>query len=186
VIFGYLGGETVEESAKVVDWSMNSISFKPPEGLSGRYVMIIRNEVGATSRVVNLVLGGPLGYSPPLPDSYGNEFGFDTASGVYYKGKFYVFSVDPSDEIRINREFVRVRTFDPSSGHLSANFVPSEKATYARSRRWLSKTSCGCSSWAKEVGVKIPAISGTRRTPTTRALAPACGKTGSKCWAKRK
>ena len=118
VIFGYLGGETVEESAKVVDWSMNSISFKPPEGLSGRYVMIIRNEVGATSRVVNLVLGGPLGYSPPLPDSYGNEFGFNTASGVYYKGKFYVFSVDPSDEIRINREFVRVRTFNPSSGHL--------------------------------------------------------------------
>jgi len=84
----------VVEGEKVVDWSMNTIRFELPDGLTGRFLLGVRNEVGVGLALFNLDGSDPpvVGWAPPYPSGYGNLEGHTNSSGIYYKGQFYVFS----------------------------------------------------------------------------------------------
>lgn len=89
VRLGYLDGGVEVESAKVRDWSMNAIRFELPDGLTERFILAVRNEVGTGVALYNLGVGMP-GSVNPIPDLGGFD-SWENASGIYYKGKFYVF-----------------------------------------------------------------------------------------------
>jgi hypothetical protein len=124
VTLAYLeDGAGVVERAQVVDWSMAAIRFELPGGLTGRFALIVRNEVGAGYALLDLGGGAPpllSGYGVPPYPGFGNEPAYNNSSGIYYKGIFYVFSIDPSCDLLTGCEYIRVRRFDPSSGWLSA------------------------------------------------------------------
>ena len=91
---GGAGGSGVIEDPKVVDWSMNTIRFRLPEGLVGKFILKVSNEVGFDFALLDLGGGQTLlgEYVPTPPPGYGNLEGHTNSSGIYYKGKFYVFS----------------------------------------------------------------------------------------------
>lgn len=123
---GYLeggaGGELVVEAPKILDWSMNTIRFELPEGLTGEFVLAVRNEVGASLALLTLD-GGMPGSVAPIPDWGGLQESWENASGIYFKGKFYVFAnkYNPGydDNWRIG-----AWTFDPSTGAFDPIWVP--------------------------------------------------------------
>ena len=118
VRLGYLDDQIEAESLKVVDWSMNTISFELPEVLPERFVLVVRNDVGAAYELVGF--DGMLKYEQPLP-GYGNEFGYATASGIYFPrdGKFYVFSVKASCDARTGCEAIRARTITQTATNVT-------------------------------------------------------------------
>lgn len=96
---GYLadeaGGEMVVEDPKILDWSMNTIRFELPGGLTGQFVLAVHNEVGTGLAVLHLA-GGMLGSVAPIPDWGGRE-SWENANGIFYKSlspddNFYIFS----------------------------------------------------------------------------------------------
>lgn len=117
---GYLeSGEAAVEDPKILDWSMNTIRFELPGGLTGKFVLVVSNEVGAGLALLDLS-GAPsmLGdYDPPKPDGYGHLEGNSNSSGVFFKGVFYVFSTDPPCAFSWCNGPIRFRKF--SNGVLS-------------------------------------------------------------------
>jgi hypothetical protein len=91
---GYLQGEAgvdmVVQDPKILDWSMNTIRFELPEGLTGGFVLAVRSAVGTGLALMHLE-SGVVGSVAPIPDWGGRE-SEENASGVYYKDNFYIFS----------------------------------------------------------------------------------------------
>jgi hypothetical protein len=94
---GYLeSGEVAVEDPKILDWSMNTIRFELPAGLTGKFVLAVSNEVGAGLALLDLGEAPlTLDYDPPNPAGFGHLEGNSNSSGVFFKGNFYVFSTDP-------------------------------------------------------------------------------------------
>ena len=77
-------------TGKIVDRSMDAISFRVPEGLTGRFILEVQNII--RSEYVLLDLGGsPSLMSMVWPDAYGQYYSTDNARGIYYNGQLYVF-----------------------------------------------------------------------------------------------
>jgi hypothetical protein len=94
------GGERVVEDPKILDWSMNTIRFELPAGLTGGFVLAVRSEVG-TSLALMTLDGGVVGSVAPPPGWQGGE-SWENANGVFYKSlsaddNFYVFSDKRND-----------------------------------------------------------------------------------------
>ena len=121
VRLGYLDGGVKVESAKVLDWSMNTIRFELPEELRGRFVLAVRNEVGTGLALYNLGVSMP-GSVNPVPDLGGFE-SWENASGIYYKGKFYVFDSRYHPGFDDNWR-IRAWTFDPGDGSFTSISPP--------------------------------------------------------------
>lgn len=88
------GGEPAVVNLKIVDWNMDTIRFELPGGLTGKFVLAVSNEVGAGLALLDLGGDQPslVGYAPPpITPGYGNLESKTNSSGVYFKGKFYVF-----------------------------------------------------------------------------------------------
>lgn len=123
--FGYKKGEVhlahrdggIEtESLKVLDWSMHSIRFELPGDLTGGFALVVRNEVGQGVALLDLQDGqGLLGDVPNAP-GWGDEEAGANSSGVYYKGKFYTFSVEEEYLYQDDNWNIKVRTLDPAIG----------------------------------------------------------------------
>ena len=114
------GEQIVIESAKVLDWSMSSIRCELPDRLTGKFILKVGNEVGMGFALWDQG-EGLLGYPPPPPGWRGEEEQ-DGATGIYYNGRLYVFSIHPYDcygcEYDLNY-VIRLRTFDPNTGEFS-------------------------------------------------------------------
>lgn len=94
VSLAYRDGEVEVESPKVVDWSMSAIQLELPEGLVGNFVLFVRNAVGADAALLDLGDGPPiLRTEEPYGYSDGNYESLNNASGIYFKGKNYYFSL---------------------------------------------------------------------------------------------
>jgi len=123
---GYLVGEggddLVVEDPKILDWSMNTIRFELPSGLTGQFVLAVGNGVGTGLAVLHLD-GGMLGQVTPIPDWGGMEESWENANGIYYKGKFYVFSINYNPGYDDNWR-MEARTFDPNSGNFASFWLP--------------------------------------------------------------
>lgn len=118
---GGAGGEGVIVDPKIVDWSMDAIRFELPEGLVGKFILVVSNEVGAGLALLDLGGGTPLlgDYQPSPPNGDGNMEGNSNSTGIYFQGSFYVFSTDTpgffswdSGPIRV-RKFVNGKLTDP-------------------------------------------------------------------------
>jgi len=120
VYVAHRAGEVQIESVKILDWSMDAIRFEIPKKLEpapGTYILAVKNAVGVDYRIIDLNPGGPpmLGGSPGI----GGEPINTTSSGVYFKGKFYVFSVKwACGLICGDARRIQMRTF--TNGQLSA------------------------------------------------------------------
>ena len=109
------------DHAKVRAWSMDSVQFELPRVPAGRFILVVSNDVGAGGQVIDIAQDG----SPALgnPPGIGGEHTRANASGIYYNGVFYVFTVHeylmfyPKQSYRI-----QVRTF--KNGVLSTDFLP--------------------------------------------------------------
>jgi hypothetical protein len=105
------------ERAKVVNWGMDSIRFVIPRGLTGELILIVRNEVGQNYALLD-ISGLPILQDIPEPTGYGREYADVNTSGIYYKGKFYVFSVHQNEGwFGDYNDRIQVRTF--ANGKLS-------------------------------------------------------------------
>jgi hypothetical protein len=89
----YREGEVVVESGKVVDWSMDAIRFKLPDGLPGNFILKVQNDVGTDYALFDLGDGPPILKLMPEPQGYGNQQAYVNARGIYYNGQLYVFSI---------------------------------------------------------------------------------------------
>lgn len=120
---GGAGGEGVIEDPKILDWSMNTIRFELPEGLIGKFVLGVSNEVGAGLALLDLGGGTPLlgDYEPPKPTGYGHEENGTNSSGVFFRGSFYVFSTTPHGFFSWEHPSLRFRKL--ANGKLS-DFLP--------------------------------------------------------------
>jgi len=119
---GQAGGDVVVADPKILDWSMNTIRFELPVGLTGQFVLAVRNQVGTGLAVLHLD-GGMLGQVTPIPDWGGIEESWENANGIYYKGKFYVFSMNYNPGYDDNWR-IEARTFDPSTGKFTSISPP--------------------------------------------------------------
>ena len=97
-------GTTV--AAKVRDWSMDSISFEIPNGLTGTLALGVENAVGLDIQP----LWGTLTPMPPgataATDYLVNRWANNAPSGVFFNGRLWVFSAnrhsgDDSDSINV-------------------------------------------------------------------------------------
>ncbi len=116
-------GEIMVESAKVLDWSMDSIRFAIPKKLEPAYttyILAVKNAVGLDYRVIELAPDEPpmLG-SPP---GIGGEPVDANSSGIYFNGKFYIFSVKWACGL-ICGDAHRIQMRTLTNGQLSA-FLP--------------------------------------------------------------
>jgi len=120
VYLAYRAGEVQIERAKVLDWSMDSIRFEIPKKLErayGTYILAVKNAVGTGYRLIKLSSDEPpmLGGSPGI----GGEPINNTSSGIYFKGKYYIFSIKwACGLICGDARRIQMRTF--SNGQLSA------------------------------------------------------------------
>jgi hypothetical protein len=64
---GEAGGEVVIEDPKILDWSMNTIRFELPDGLTGSFVLAVRNKVGTGLALLDLD-ADVVGSVAPIPD----------------------------------------------------------------------------------------------------------------------
>jgi hypothetical protein len=106
------GMEIEIEKGKIVDWSMDAISFRIPEGLTGRFILKVGNIIGEDYALLDLAGGPPL-VGMVWPDGYGQYESCDNARGIYYNGQLYVFSLWYSSTHVFSDNFYRieVRTF---------------------------------------------------------------------------
>ena len=120
VRLAYRDGDVLVDSAKIVDWGMNAIRITLPEGLTGRFVLKVKNEVGADYALFDLGNGPPVLTSIPDPVGYGDKASWKNARGIYYNGQMYVFSLwyDGTQPFSDNQYLVQYRTFKntPLSG----------------------------------------------------------------------
>jgi hypothetical protein len=125
---GYLEGgaegNLVVQDPKILDWSMNTIRFELPEGLPGQFILAVSSEVGPGLALMHLD-GGMPGQIPHPPGLEGGET-YDIANGVYYKGKFYVFSNNSNPGYDDNY-LIKAYTFDPQTGNLNRLSIPHAK-----------------------------------------------------------
>jgi hypothetical protein len=123
---GGAGGEGVIEDPKILDWSMNTIRFELPDGLIGKFILGVGNEVGAGLALLDLGGGTPLlgDYVPPYPAGYGHEENGTNSSGVFFRGSFYVFSTTPHGFFSWEHPSLRFRKL--TNGKLS-DFLPITK-----------------------------------------------------------
>ncbi|WFN34389.1 IPT/TIG domain-containing protein [Methanogenium sp. S4BF] len=100
------------EKGKIVDWSMNSTSFRVPEGLTGRFILEVDNVIGTDYALLDLEGGPPL-VGMVWPDGWGQYESTDNARGVYYNDQLYIFSLWYSSTQIFSDNFYRieVRTF---------------------------------------------------------------------------
>jgi hypothetical protein len=73
---------------------MDTIRFDLPDGLTGKFGLVVSNEVGAGLAILDLSGNQPLLIDdtlPSIPGTYGNFESRTNASGVYFNGIFYVF-----------------------------------------------------------------------------------------------
>lgn len=119
---GYLeggaGGEVVIESPKIVDWSMEEIRFEIPTGMVGKFVLKVSNEVGAGYALLDLGGGMPQSGSIPDPAGWPEGVGWhsrNNGSGVWFKGKFYVFYLN-NPALFWDHPTVQCRIFNPTTG----------------------------------------------------------------------
>ncbi|WFN34388.1 IPT/TIG domain-containing protein [Methanogenium sp. S4BF] len=106
------------EKGKIVDWSMNSTSFRVPEGLTGRFILKVDNVIGSDYALFDL------GGSPPLPgmewpDGWGQFESSDNARGIYYNDRLYVFSIWYSSTKIFSDDFYRIQVRTFRDGYLS-------------------------------------------------------------------
>lgn len=116
VHLAYRDGGIETESLKVLDWSMHSIRFELPGDLTGGFALVVRNEVGQGVALLDLQDGQGLLGDVPNPPGYGDEEAGANSSGVYYKGKFYTFSVEEEYLWQDDNWNIKVRIFNPAIG----------------------------------------------------------------------
>jgi hypothetical protein len=90
VSLAYVDTSVEFKRAKVVEWSTDAVRFELPPGLAGRFLLVVRNGVGADAKVITLSPG-----EPPVLGAAGYDIGEKHAnsSGIFYNGRFYVFSL---------------------------------------------------------------------------------------------
>jgi hypothetical protein len=118
---GEAGGEVVIEDPKILDWSMNTIRFELPDGLTGSFVLAVRNEVGTGLALLHLD-GGVVGQVTEIDDP-GGFWSWENANGVYYKSEFYVFSNNYNPGYGDNWR-IEARTFDPATEKFTSISLP--------------------------------------------------------------
>ena len=137
--FGYKKGEVrlahrdggIEtESLKVLDWSMHSIRFELPGDLTGGFALVVRNEVGQGIALLDLQDGQGLLGDVPNPPGWGDQEADDSASGVYYKGKFYTFYIEEEYLEEKDNFDIKVSIFDP----ISEVFYPLSPDIYSKAK----------------------------------------------------
>jgi hypothetical protein len=113
VRLAYRDGDVVVDSPKIVDWGMDAIRVTLPDGLTGRFALMVKNEVGADHALFDLGSGPPVLTSIPDPVGYGDIESCKNARGIYYNGQMYVFSLwcSASQPFSKNTYLVQYRTF---------------------------------------------------------------------------
>ena len=124
-----VGGERVIADPKILDWSMNTIRFELPDGLTGAFVLAVRSEVGTGLALLTLD-GGVVGSVAPAPGWQGGE-AWENANGVYYKSlsaddNFYIFSSKRNDGYTDNYRLEGSR-FDTAKEQFNSMSPPSAK-----------------------------------------------------------
>jgi hypothetical protein len=115
------------ERAKVLDWSMDAIRFELPRGLTGWFILRVRNEVGAGRALLNLGDGPPLLGLLEDPPGYGDDYdsAATTPTGIYYKGQFYIFSSNEYQGVFSSSNYrIHVQTFDPARAEPYSAYLP--------------------------------------------------------------
>ena len=87
VRIAYRDNGVVVDNAKIADWSMDAIRIKLPEGLTGTFIMQVRNVIGSDYAVFDLAGGMPTLVGMVWPSGYGQFESSDNARGIYYNGK---------------------------------------------------------------------------------------------------
>jgi IPT/TIG domain-containing protein len=127
----YLGSlENWVERAHVLDWNMDSIRVKLPRGLTGRFILRVRNQVGTALALVDLGGGPPLLGILEDPPGYGDDYdsAATTPTGIYYKGHFYVFASNEYQGVLSSTNYrIHVQTFDPTRSEAYSAYLPIAK-----------------------------------------------------------
>ena len=125
------------EQAKVRDWSMDSISFEIPEGLTGYLTLGVINEVGSDIQQSWVTL-------TPLPP--GATAQVDTgvtthsrvnASAAYFNGQFWVFYLVKDDTVLHDHNAIKVKCYSYTNN------------------AFVSAPQCGGRTWAAVVPLVI-------------------------------
>ena len=128
-------GDTV--AAKVRDWSMDSISFEIPEGLTGYLALGVSNEVGSDiQRFWGTLTPLPPGATAQV-DKGVTTHTRNNASGVYFNGQFWVFYLVKDDAVLHDHNAIHVECYS----HTNNAFV--------------SAPPCGGRTWAQVVPLVI-------------------------------
>ena len=150
VRLSYLYRGVLIKDAKILDWNMSAIRFALPKGLSGRFLMRVRNPVGEDYKLMNLSSDGLMSYvSPP---GYGEKAADVNSSAVYYRGKLYVFSIHEGCNLCDDSKRIQMQTF--INGKLSGLLTIPKGETDAQvvplvieDKLWLFHTGHGGQIW---------------------------------------
>lgn len=115
VRLAYYDGGLVTSTPRILHWSMNAVRFRLPSGLTGRFALKIKNDLGADYALFDIDNNPPVVGSIPDPVGYGGYHSCANARGIYYNDRMYVFSLwykdNPSFKERDNQYLIQVRTF---------------------------------------------------------------------------
>ena len=92
VRIAYRHDGVVVKDAKIVDWSMDAVRIRVPEGLTGLFVVKVQNGVGKDFALLTLN-DMPTLVGMVWPSGYGQFESSDNARGIWYNGKLWVWSI---------------------------------------------------------------------------------------------
>ncbi len=91
--FAYRDNGVVVDNAKIVDWSMDAIRIRLPDGLTGKFLLQVRNAIGSDYAVFDITSGKLTLLGMTWPSGYGKvESEYRNARGIPYNGTLYVWS----------------------------------------------------------------------------------------------
>ena len=106
-------GLTLE--ARVFAWSMHSITFEIPSGLTGIAHLGVKNDVGL-ARALLVHLHATSAGSPQVhPNLFAQRNPTENARGVYFNNEFWVFYPE-KDTVSDKNNDILVRKFDYTTG----------------------------------------------------------------------
>ena len=125
------------EQAKVRDWSMDSISFEIPEGLTGYLTLGVSNEAGSDiQRFWGTLTPLPPGATAQV-DKGVTTHTRNNASGVYFNGQFWVFYLVKDDTVLHDHNAIQVNYYSYTNN------------------AFVSAPQCGGHTWAQVVPLVI-------------------------------
>ncbi|WP_319642263.1 IPT/TIG domain-containing protein [Methanovulcanius yangii] len=124
------GMEIEIEKGKIVDWSMDAISFRIPDDLTGRFILKVGNIIGEDYALMDLAGSPPL-VGMDWPEGWGEYESCANARGFYYNDQLYVFSLWYSTTKIFSDEFYRIQVWRFKDGVLHSPYQLWEGTSYA-------------------------------------------------------